>query len=142
MYTVLMPVDSNEDRALAQARFVANLPSASSEVSVHLLFVFGGEGQDLPDELERFKSVDRIGAVRRARNRLEEAGIDVEVYDQSGTPSDVIMDEAEARDVDLIVMGGRKRSPVGKVLFGSVAQTVILEGDRPVVVTGSPPDEA
>lgn len=140
MYQVLIPVDNNESRAAAQARFVAGLPEADSAVSARLLFVFGGEGQDLPDEIERFKSADRIGSVRRAREILVESAVDFEITDHSGKPASIILDEAEAGDVDLIVMGGRKRSPVGKMLFGSVAQSVILQSDRPVVVTGSPPE--
>lgn len=35
---------------------------------------------------------------------------------------------------DLLVIGARRRSPVGKALLGSVAQTVILEADLPVLV--------
>lgn len=37
-------------------------------------------------------------------------------------------------DADLLVIGARRRSPVGKALLGSVAQTVILEADIPVLV--------
>jgi nucleotide-binding universal stress UspA family protein len=35
---------------------------------------------------------------------------------------------------DLLVIGARHRSPVGKALLGSVAQTLILEADLPVLV--------
>jgi nucleotide-binding universal stress UspA family protein len=37
-------------------------------------------------------------------------------------------------DADLLVIGARHRSPVGKALLGSVAQTLILEADLPVLV--------
>jgi nucleotide-binding universal stress UspA family protein len=37
-------------------------------------------------------------------------------------------------DADLLVVGARRRSPVGKALLGSVAQTLILEADLPVLV--------
>ena len=35
---------------------------------------------------------------------------------------------------DLLVLGARRRSPVGKALLGSVAQTIILEANVPVLV--------
>lgn len=36
--------------------------------------------------------------------------------------------------VDALVVGVRQRWPVGKVLFGSVVQGVVLDSGRPVVV--------
>jgi nucleotide-binding universal stress UspA family protein len=39
---------------------------------------------------------------------------------------------------DLLVIGARRRSPVGKALLGSVAQTVILDADLPVLVVKAP----
>ena len=39
---------------------------------------------------------------------------------------------------DLLVIGARRRSPVGKALLGSVAQTVILEANVPVLVVKAP----
>lgn len=41
-------------------------------------------------------------------------------------------------DADLLVIGARRRSPVGKALLGSVAQTVILQADLPVLVVKAP----
>jgi nucleotide-binding universal stress UspA family protein len=37
-------------------------------------------------------------------------------------------------DADLLVIGARHRSPVGKALMGSITQTLILEADLPVLV--------
>lgn len=47
--------------------------------------------------------------------------------------ADTILDYAQRVDARYIVLGGRKRSPVGKAVFGSVTQAVILNADRPVV---------
>ena len=41
-------------------------------------------------------------------------------------------------DADLLVIGARRRSPVGKALMGSVAQTVILEANLPILVVKAP----
>lgn len=139
MYRVLMPVDSNEDRAVTQAEFIASLPE-DDDIEVTLLYVFGDE--TVPEEWQRYKTAERIGSVRRARERLEDAGITVNVLDESGEAATDIIEEADALDVDLIVLGGRKRSPAGKVLFGSVTQRVLLNTDRPVVVTGTRPESS
>ena len=137
MYRVLLPVDTNEDRALAQARFVAGLPEASDAVEAIVLFVFEGSGDDVPEELARFNSASRVGSVRRAREYLDDHDVAVEIHEDSGDTVADILGVADDHDVDAIVLGGRKRSPVGKALFGSVTQSVILETDRPVVVTGT-----
>ncbi|WP_440990734.1 universal stress protein [Haloarchaeobius baliensis] len=136
MYRVLVPVDTNEDRALTQAKFVASLPHAAEAVEAILLFVFHGEADELPDELKRFGTPQRIDSVRRASEYLEEHGIDVKTREDSGDTARDVIDLADSEDVDLIVLGGRKRSPAEKVLFGSISQSVLLGTDRPVVVTG------
>jgi len=138
MYRVLVPVDTSEERATRQAEFVTGLPRASEEVEVTLLFVFTEDvsSSEAPEQLERFRSAERVGSVRRAEEVFEEAGVDYDLLEESGEAAEDITDEAERLDADLIVLGGRKRSPVGKVLFGSVSQEVLLNTDYPVVVTG------
>ena len=50
-----------------------------------------------------------------------------------GEPTDSILTLGEELDASYVVIGGRQRSPAGKVLFGSVTQSVLLNADRPVV---------
>ena len=39
---------------------------------------------------------------------------------------------------ELLVIGARRRSPMGKAFLGSVAQNIILDADVPVLVVKSP----
>ena len=50
-----------------------------------------------------------------------------------GDPTEEVLAVAAELDARYVVVGGRRRSPVGKALFGSTTQEVLLESDRPVV---------
>jgi nucleotide-binding universal stress UspA family protein len=52
----------------------------------------------------------------------------------SGDIGDALVELSDQLRPDLLVIGARRRSPVGKALLGSVAQTVILEANVPVLV--------
>jgi len=60
---------------------------------------------------------------------LAAAGVDV---------AETLLDLVDTLDADLLVIGARQRSPVGKALLGSVAQTVILQAKLPVLVVKAP----
>ena len=131
MYKVLIGIDSaDERRAVAQADAIADLPAAADEVTTHLCHVF----RDNPEGA----SVNQLSAVRRARERLEEAGVNCVHYEASGDAADELLAAAENIGVDAICVSGRKRSPTGKAVFGSVTQDVILESDRPVIAVPAP----
>ena len=132
MYRVLLPIDHSESRALTQAQYVTSLPDASESVEAILLFVFTDEED--PGEFPR--TVTRIRSIRRASEHLRDHGVEVSVVEDSMETVENILRYADDYDVNALVLGGRKRSPAGKALFGSVTQSVILNTDRPVVVTG------
>lgn len=50
-----------------------------------------------------------------------------------GEISDEILAEAESLDPRFMVIGGRRRSPAGKAIFGNTAQRLLLNADCPVV---------
>ena len=135
MYHVLVPVDTNEERARAQASYVSGLPGADEAVHAIVLYVFTGDEKGLVDADTR--SPRRIRGVREAIKKLESEGVELTIIAGSGDVTDEIFAAANEHDVDQIVMGGRERSPAGTVLFGSISQAVIRGTDRPVVVTGA-----
>jgi nucleotide-binding universal stress UspA family protein len=45
-----------------------------------------------------------------------------------------VLELAESAKAELLVIGARRRSPVGKFLLGSVTQTLILQATVPVLV--------
>ena len=75
------------------------------------------------------------GAVQELTERARAAGVELEVRQapHTGEVADEVLRVAREADASVIVIGLRKRSPVGKLLMGSSAQRILLDADRPVL---------
>ncbi|QBI18567.1 universal stress protein [Egibacter rhizosphaerae] len=74
-------------------------------------------------------------AAKDAATRLEEDGLEVEMvlggtHRSAGTAAVWLADE---RNAAALVLGLRRRSPVGKLVLGSDAQDALLGADCPVI---------
>ena len=138
MYRVLLPVGGDVDHALAAADSVASLPNAGSDVEAVILNVYegfevSGEGGRVDSE-EVWNEENYPESVDDVADRLTEAGVATSRRREHGEPAETIIEVAAELDVDNITMSGRRRSPTGKMLFGSTTQSVLLAADRPVTV--------
>jgi nucleotide-binding universal stress UspA family protein len=81
----------------------------------------------------------RNGLTQEIEESLAEVGADGVTWDLhlSVADQDVaekILELATAAKAEVLVIGARRRSPVGKFLLGSVTQTLILQAEVPVLV--------
>jgi len=130
MYEILLPVDDNTDRAAAQARYVSGLPGETDEVTVTVAHAYHDDPVS-PGE-ENFE--EESPGVIKASDILRDAGVNVEQRELYQPVAESIVELAEELGVDEVVLCGRKRSPAGKALFGSVTQSVALESPIPVTI--------
>ncbi|ATW88656.1 nucleotide-binding universal stress UspA family protein [Halohasta litchfieldiae] len=73
--------------------------------------------------------------IRELGDTLADAGVDstVEARLSNGeSDGDRLAELADEIDADLAIIGGRGRTPAGKAVFGSTAQTLMLTGPCPV----------
>jgi nucleotide-binding universal stress UspA family protein len=71
--------------------------------------------------------------------RLREEGVDVTVRHESVPDiADAVVDAAREVQAGVVVVGIRRRSPMGKALLGSVAQRVIIDAECPVLSVKPP----
>jgi nucleotide-binding universal stress UspA family protein len=75
------------------------------------------------------------GDLDEVRRALDAAGVahTVEHPVGGGDVADELLAAAERHAARLVVIGLRRRSPVGKLLLGSTAQRVLLQADCPVL---------
>lgn len=136
MFRVLLPVDARNERALIAAETVTSLPDAGDSVSVTILNV--QQEVDVVDDGGRVSSeewydeTDYPESVDKTKAYLDDAGVEVTIRREHADPAEAILKVADEIDADRIVISGRKRSPVGKVLFGSITQSILLDSNVPV----------
>ncbi|MGY1805278.1 universal stress protein [Blastococcus sp. SYSU D00922] len=101
-----------------------------------LVVVNSSRGDALVDE--RYVQGD---ALRRLQDELDVAGVPAELR-QPARGRDVAEELAAAVEetgAELVVIGLRRRSAVGKLLMGSAAQRILLDVECPVLAVKGPP---
>ena len=75
------------------------------------------------------------GDMNAVKARLDEAGVpyDLRQLVRGFEPAEDLISIAESSSAELIVIGLRRRSPVGKLILGSNAQRVLLDAPCPVL---------
>jgi len=141
---ILVAVDGSEG-SRAALRFLSIFELAR-DTQVSLLHVLPtsvvpglrGRGTSFPDqqpdEDRRKQREDADAILTDAAAVLAGAGRPVERLVSEGDPAREIVRTAHSRDVDLAVLGARGLRTLGRLLLGSVSETVLHHVARPVVI--------
>jgi nucleotide-binding universal stress UspA family protein len=86
-------------------------------------------------EFDRDDAVDTEADLADIRRELDEAGVEHEIrtLERGMDPADDLVNVAEEVSAEFIVIGLRRRTPVGKLILGSNAQRVLLDAPCPVL---------
>lgn len=93
----------------------------------------GGSEYDGKQAIEAEREMERVKSV------LDESGVEHEIRQmvRGFEPAEDLISLAEANDAELIVIGLRRRTPVGKLILGSNAQRILLDAPCPVLAVKS-----
>ena len=87
------------------------------------------------DDFDGAASRQADKAIEDVKAQLADSGVEHEVRQlvRGFEPAEDLIGIAETADADLIVIGLRRRSPVGKLILGSNAQRILLDAQCPVL---------
>lgn len=93
-------------------------------------------------EFDRHNAVETEADLEAIRTELRDTGVEHEVRQlvRGMDPADDLVNVANDVNADFIVIGLRRRSPVGKLILGSNAQRVLLDAPCPVLAVKADED--
>jgi nucleotide-binding universal stress UspA family protein len=126
MYHVVVGVAPEDDQVGDKVSAITGLPGATEAVRATVVHFHEGDGP-----------VAEVPVVAETLELLAEAGVASEVYDtdRENAPQGLV-EVAEELEADLVCIGGRHRSPAGKLQLKTGAQEILLRAPVPVLVAG------
>ena len=90
-------------------------------------------------EFDRDDAIRSEGELDDIRRELTDAGVEHEIRQlvRGMDPADDLIQVAADVQADFIIIGLRRRSPVGKLILGSNAQRILLDAPCPVMAVKS-----
>lgn len=139
--TILVAVgDEDDDRVTSITNTAIDIagPAGATATLVHVFsddqyrtlaekLEFNPNREVTPDSVAK-----RHTTIRELESALDEAGVAFTSHGAVGEKGETIVELARTLDAGLIIVGGRKRSPAGKAVFGSTAQEIMLNAPCPV----------
>ena len=117
-------------KVAADALELAKKHAKAFDAKIHIITSMAG-GPDVPRE--DFEDAEK--KLDFAKSAVKKDGIACEAHlsVRGLQPGEDLVRYAKENQIDQIIMGIRRRSKVGKLVFGSTAQYVILEAPCPVL---------
>ncbi len=125
---IVVAVD-HSDRTPRIVEFAVEEAKLRNEKLLFVHSLFGGDKTSEKEIEAGERLLDYVASLAESRGVECEKHLLVRGKD----PGDDIVEFAEEVDASMIIIGVRKRRPAGKLLFGSVAQHVILNAKQPVI---------
>jgi nucleotide-binding universal stress UspA family protein len=133
---ILLATDGSPD-AQEAAKYARDL-ALRDEAEVILVYAFEPIPSYLGEPQESRRAADHLGEghrlVQQAAQDLEEAGLDIVTELLEGPAAKAILDVADVRKPDLIVMGSRGHGGLTSLLLGSVSHRVLAHAQAPVLI--------
>lgn len=126
----LVPVDGEEVSLKPVAWILAHRDEWKAVPTIHLLNVQHPLSGDVSrfvnaDQVRDFHREEGLKALAEAERLLKAAGIEPELHVAVGDSAETIVDFADSRDCEQILLGTRGHTGLGGTLLGSVASQVV-----------------
>ncbi|MDR3272472.1 MAG: universal stress protein [Flavobacteriaceae bacterium] len=140
MKSILVPIDFSKSSDYIIEEAVEFAKSAHAKIyllhvaSLDLGFVIGDTGFQYMPELEAAGMKSETDELSKYEEKIKQENLDVEIFIKQGIPSEVVLQTADEKDIDIIVMGSHGRGFFMEAILGSVSRGVIKGAKIPVLI--------
>ena len=103
------------------------------DATLHTLYVIDSKLARTDATREPFRQTGER-TLNEIKTKAAETGISVTTTLEEGTPAQVILDYAEARGIDLVILGGKTKSTAERFFIGNTTEKVVRHAPMSVLV--------